>query len=95
MSRIARQVFTEPSDIARIEQLVCALPTYAKVRVVTRDGETYSGTVTERPATMVFDDIQGNSGINALVRLDDPAVPPEVYLWLGDIAQIERLDPPS
>src|SRR3569623_1935010 len=72
MSRIAKSVFTEPEAIARIEQLACELPTHARVRITLCDGDTFCGTVTERPAVMMFDDINGQCGINGLVRVDTP-----------------------
>src|SRR5262249_4452717 len=96
MSRIAKAVFTEPEAIARIEQLACALPTHARVRITLRDGDSVSGTVTERPAVMVFDDIHGASGINGLVRVDTPQSPPsDAYFWLSDIEHVETLDLPD
>jgi len=92
MSRIARDVFTEPAAVARIEQLACELPTHARVRITLRDGDVYTGTVTERPAVMIFDDSQGNCGVNGLVRFDTPESPPsDTYLWLSDIARVEPL----
>jgi len=96
MSRIAKAVFTEPEAIARIEQLACELPTHARVRITLRDGDTFSGTVTERPAVMMFDDINGQCGINGLVRVDTPESPPsDAYFWLSDIARVEALDLPD
>lgn len=94
MARNAKHVFTEPADIARIEQLVCELPSQASVRITQHNGDIYTGTVTERPAAQLYEDASGNEGINAQVRLDDPQVPTwNVYLWLSDVARIERLDP--
>src|SRR4051812_35627877 len=66
MARIAKHAETEPAAIARIENLACELPTHARVRITTCDGDVYAGTVTERPAVMLFDDINGNCGINGL-----------------------------
>ena len=96
MARIAKHVETEPAEIARIENLACELPTHARVRITTCDGDVYAGTVTERPAVMLFDDINGNCGINGLVRFDTPQSPPsDLYLWLSDIARVEPLDIPG
>ena len=96
MARHAEKVFNTPEEIARIEQLICALPSQARVRVTMCDGDVFSGTVTERPVIQIFEDRRGDPGINAIVRLDDPGVPPwDVYLWLGDVRRVERLDPPS
>src|SRR5947209_4481018 len=60
MARIAKHVETEPDAIARIENLACELPTHARVRITMQDGDVLAGTVTERPAVMLFDDINGN-----------------------------------
>jgi len=93
MSATARNVYNDKSDIARIEALVMRLPSQARVRVTTRAGDVITGTVTERPATQIFRGPDGSEGINALVRLDDPAAPPwNVYLWLGDIEKVESID---
>ncbi len=94
MARNAAHVVSAPSDVMRIEQLVVELPSQARVRITQRNGEVFTGTVTERPALQVFETCDGGVGLNAQVRLDDPAAPPwTVYLWLGDIAKVERIDP--
>ncbi|HZP67494.1 MAG TPA: DUF3247 family protein [Rudaea sp.] len=96
MGRHAQTVYTEPEDIARIECMVAELPSQARVRIVVRNGDVITGCVTERPALQLYEDPAGNEGFNAEVRIDDPAAPPwTVYLWLGDIARVERLDPPN
>ena len=94
MARNAANVVSEPADILRIERFVLELPSQARVRITQRNGEVFTGTVTERPALQVFENYDGDVGLNAQVRLDDPAAPPwTVYLWLGDIAKVERVDP--
>jgi len=94
MGRNAANVVSEPADVLRIERLVVALPSQARVRITQRNGDIYVGTVTERPALQVFEGPDGSAGINAQLRLDDPDAPPwTVYLWLGDIAKVERIDP--
>jgi hypothetical protein len=93
MSAVARKVYKDEVDIARIEGLVLSLPTHARVRVTTRNGDVLTGTVTERPATQIFRGPDGSEGVNALVRLDDPEAPPwNVYLWLSDIEKVENID---
>ena len=95
MGRNATKVFVEPGEIARIEQLVTQLPSLARVRVILRDGEEITGTVTERPALQLYEDARGVEGFNAELRLDDPHAPPwEAFVWLGDVEKVERLDPP-
>ena len=94
MARNAASVVSKPADVMRIEQLVLELPSQARVRVTQRNGAVFTGTVTERPALQVFENYEGGVGLNAQVRLDDPAAPRwTVYLWLGDIAKVERIDP--
>ena len=95
MGRNAADVYVEPGEIARIEQLVMQLPSQARVRVILRNGDVISGTVTERPALQLYEDARGVEGFNAELRLDGPQAPPwQAYVWLGDIERVERLDPP-
>ena len=95
MGRNAGKVYTEPTEVARIEQLVKELPSQAQVRVTLHSGDVLSGTVIERPALQLYEDARGIEGFNAELRLDDPRAPPwQAYVWLGDIARVERLDPP-
>ena len=79
-------------DAARIENLVMQLPSQARVRVTMRNGDVFTGTVTERPATQLIRSGIANESINAMVRLDDPTAPPwNVYLWLSDIERVETV----
>jgi len=79
-------------DAARIENLVMQLPSQARVRVTMRNGDVFTGTVTERPATQLIRSGVADESINALVRLDDPTAPPwNVYLWLSDIERVETV----
>lgn len=83
---------TDPADVARIEELVMKLPSQARVRVVMRNGDVFTGTVTERPATQIVRSGVAEESINAMLRLDDPLAPPwNVYLWLSDIESVETL----
>ena len=92
MGRNAENVYTTPEDIARLQALVVALPSQARVRLTMRGGNTITGTVTERPAAQQFEDASGAPGMNALLRMGDSAVPDwSVYLWLGDIEHVRRL----
>jgi hypothetical protein len=88
MGKLADQIYTRSSDIARLERIVEALPSTVRVRLTLSDGKVVIGSVTERPNVQVFEDIHGQEGINGIVRLDNP----EHYLWLGDIEKVERLD---
>ena len=83
-----------PADAARIEELVMRLPSQARVRITMRNGDVFSGTVTERPATQLVRSGLAEESINAMVRLDDPSAPPwNVYLWLSDIERVEMVGP--
>jgi hypothetical protein len=82
----------EPADVSRIENLVSQLPSQARVRITMRNGDVFTGTVTERPATQLIRRGVADESINAMVRLDDPAAPPwNVYLWLSDIERVEMV----
>lgn len=80
------------ADVARIEELVTQLPSQARVRVMMRNGDVFTGTVTERPATQLIRSGVADESVNAVVRLDDPIAPPwNVYLWLSDIERVEKI----
>lgn len=82
----------EWSEAARIEHLVTQLPSQARVRITMRNGDVFTGTVTERPATQLIRDSFAEESINAMVRLDDPSAPPwNVYLWLSDVERVETV----
>jgi len=88
MGKLADQIYTRSSDIARLERMVEALPSTVRVRLTLCDGNIVTGSVTERPNVQVFENVHGQEGINGLLRLDNP----KHYLWLGDIEKVERLD---
>jgi hypothetical protein len=86
------------ADATRIEELVMQLPSQARVRITMRNGDVFTGTVTERPATQLIrtqltrNGVAADERINAMVRLDDPAAPPwNVYLWLSEIDRVETV----
>jgi hypothetical protein len=92
MSAYANNPRGEPADAARIEDLVMQLPSQARVRITMRNGDVFTGTVTERPATQLIRSGVADESINAMVRLDDPTAPPwNVYLWLSDIERVETV----
>lgn len=92
MGRYAEKVFTEPQQIARIERLVCELPSQARVCVTLCNGDVIRGTVTERPALQLYEDARGVEGMNAELRLDAADAPAIVtYLWVGDVGRVEHL----
>ncbi|HET7063183.1 MAG TPA: DUF3247 family protein [Rudaea sp.] len=93
MNAFANNPRGDHADAARIEDLVMQLPSQARVRITMRNGDVFTGTVTERPATqLIRSGVAADESINAMVRLDDPAAPPwNVYLWLSDIERVETL----
>ena len=93
MGRRAKHVVTDARDIARIEELAVRMTNGTRVRITRRDGEIFTGVVAEIPNVQIFEDADGNEGINAVVRLEEPSVPPwTVYLWLDEIETVETLD---
>ena len=92
MNASANNPRRESADAARIEELVVRLPSQARVRITMRNGDVFTGTVTERPATQLVRSGVAEETINAMVRLDDPSAPPwNVYLWLSDIECVETI----
>jgi hypothetical protein len=93
MNAFANNARGDFADAARIEDLVMQLPSQARVRITMRNGDVFTGTVTERPATqLIRSGVAADESIDAMVRLDDPAVPPwNVYLWLSDIERVEKV----
>jgi Protein of unknown function (DUF3247) len=93
MGRMAPEILVDAAAIEQLESLILQLPSQAQVRIRTREGSIVCGTVTERPALQLFEDARGDEGINAVVRLDDPQVPPwTIYLWLTDVRSVDQLD---
>ncbi len=92
MGRLAEHVYTEPSQIRRLEHLVEQLPSSSHVVLLLHDGSSCDGIVCEQPSVQVFRDRDENEGINAVVRLERPDVPDwNCYVWLDDIRRVEHL----
>lgn len=93
MEKLAPQLCTSAADIARIEQRASALASGTRVRIGLIDGKVIDGMVAEQPVVQLFKDAEGNEGMNAVVRLEDAAVPLwTAYLWLSDIATVQTMD---
>jgi hypothetical protein len=93
MGRQAIEVYTDPADIAELEQRVVDLAVNARVRITTRQGEIVEGTVAVTSTVQVFFDPDGNEGINGVAILEDARRPGWLgEIWLGDIRRIEHLD---
>jgi hypothetical protein len=92
MGRTAKRVHRDPGSIARLEEIARELPGGRWVRLHCA-GSEIEGVVAEQPLVQVFYDESGTEGINAVVRLEDPDVPPfDRYVWLDDIDRVEPLD---
>lgn len=93
MGRYALQVFTDPADIAKLERWVAELAVNACVRVHVASGPAVEGIVAVTPTVQVFEDADGNEGLNGIVKLEDAQRPDwDGIVWLGDIVQVEHLD---
>ena len=101
MSRSAPRVHGEQSVIARMEQVATQLEQDARVELRTDRGECFRGMVSVTPSVQSFYDAEGREGLNGVVRLeaflDDGRPHPGglQYLWLDEIAHVERLPNPS
>jgi Protein of unknown function (DUF3247) len=93
MASGAEHVYTDPSDIQRIEALIEDLPGNARVTITERDGTISTGIVAVIPGVQVFRDVDGNEGMNAVVRIEDPARSNVIHtIWLDQIVRVEHLD---
>lgn len=93
MGRSATKVFTQPADIARLEHWVTELAVNARVRVYCGHTAPQEGVVTVTPTVQVFQDGDGNEGLNGIVKLESDQRPDwGGAIWLGDITGVEHLD---
>nr|WP_305805879.1 DUF3247 family protein [Stenotrophomonas sp. YIM B06876] len=96
MARYAPHVYVDQSRIAVLESLITRLPGEARVQLVLEDDSRVSGTVSVQPALQQFHDHTEQSGVNAMVRLDDLERPAQQHLiWLDTIREINELPPRS
>lgn len=99
MARIAERIHTLPADIARIEALIVQLSDGDRVELLLDDGSTLDGIVAGRPSVQVFLDGDGNEGINAVLRLEQPALDAPMTagwrdLWVDTIREVRHCNPP-
>lgn len=93
MGRQARQVYTDPTSIHKIESLIEELPANGHVVLVMQDGSSCDGVVSTRPNVQVFRDAEEHEGINATVQLQRPDVPEwSRHVWLDQVLRVEHLD---
>jgi hypothetical protein len=101
MSRDAPRVHVDAATIARLEAIAVQLPQDAHVRLRLVDGSQLRGMVSAAPSMQAFYDGDGREGMNAVLRiesfLDDgrPHGGGDHYLWLDQVAAVERLPNPS
>ncbi|MBB1087082.1 DUF3247 family protein [Lysobacter sp. SG-8] len=96
MSKLAERIHTDRAEIVRLEALIARLPNDAHVELTLDDGGMVRGTVAARPTMQVFEDGHGNEGMNAIVRIEDPALEaPETAgtydVWVDRIVRIARV----
>lgn len=98
MSRDCERVYTDQSDIDRLEHYVRVLIDGTSVALHLDDGSVVSGIVSMQPSVQVFVDGHVQEGLNGLVRLSmpamyDPQLPGFRDVWLGSIQEVRILDP--
>jgi hypothetical protein len=92
MTQLADRVYTDPEQIQRLSRLIEQLPDAGLIDIVLIDGSRRNAVVTTRPSLQTFLDANGNEGINAVVRLDDPKTETDsVYLWLDEVLEIHPI----
>lgn len=99
MTRIAERIYTRQADIERIEATIVQLSDGDRVELLLTDGSTIDGTVAMRPSVQVFLDGDGHEGINALVRLEQPALEQPMTagwrdIWIDTIRAVRHHNPP-
>ncbi len=96
MGRFAERIHTDRADIARLEARILELPNDAHVELTLDDGSRVRGTVAARASLQLFEDQDGNEGMNAIVRIEDPALDAPGTagmhdIWVDRIADVRRL----
>ena len=102
MSRTAPRVHGDQAVISRMEALCDKLEQDARVALRTDRGEWVRGIVSPQPTVQTFFDGEGREGLNGVVKIEtslDDGRPHgdgrDVYLWLDEVAFVERLPNPS
>lgn len=88
MTQLADRVYRDAAEIERLTALVAELPDEGLVDLQLVDGSWRAAVVTTRPSLQTFLDPLGREGINAVVRIDDPATGRSDYLWIDEIVRI-------
>lgn len=88
MTQLADRVYRDAAQIERLTALIKQLPDEGLVDLQLIDGSWRAAVVTARPSLQTFLDPNGREGVNAVVRIDDPATGRSDYLWIDEIARI-------
>lgn len=92
MTQLADRVYTDPEQIQRLRELIERLPDAGLVDIVLVDGSRQSAVVTVRPSLQTFINAEGDEGVNAVLRLDDPKFDNgSRYLWLDEVLEIHPI----
>lgn len=92
MGRQAAKIYTSPQDIAMLERKATDLAMDARVRIAVQGQGVVEGVVAAAPTVQMFYDLDGNEGVNGMVKLEDPERPQwNGEIWLSDIVSIEHL----
>ena len=93
MSKYAERVYTEPGEIAGLEERIADLPDNARVTIVEYDGTTTTGVVAALPTVQSFRDADEREGMNGVVRLEDAGLPGGYRtIWLDRIERVIQQD---
>ena len=101
MSRTAPRVHSDRAVIDRMQAIAAQLEQDSRVALRTDRGESMRGMVSATPTVQSFFDGDGREGMNGVVKiesfLDDGRQHEgrEHYLWLDEVAHVERLPNPS
>ena len=93
-----RYVRDDIARVAAIQRNIERLPNGAHVLLGLEDGSEVTGIVAARPIAQMFFGPDGREGMNAVVRIEQPALDhPESAgwrdLWVDRIREVRRLDP--
>lgn len=94
MSRTAPRVHGDQAVIDRMEALCDRLEQDARVSLRTDGGERIRGIVNPQPTVQSFFDPDDNEGLNGVVKIETEDGR-DRYLWLDEVASVERLPNPS
>lgn len=88
MTQLADRVYRDAAQIERLSALVAQLPDAGLTDLQLIDGSWRAAVVVVRPSLQTFLDPDGREGVNAVVRIDDPASGRSDYLWIDEIARV-------